>query len=123
MKHTQDYIRYTARPIDPSYLIANYITCNKFFDGHGCYLAIIIKLIEHRFVLEVVKDPKWREAMTKDLEALDLNHTWSIEDLPLGCKPINCKWVYHVKYNSDGTVERECLFINISRQANRRIRL
>jgi len=27
-------------------------------------------------------------------------------DLPLGKKPINCKWVYKVKYNSDGSIKR-----------------
>ena len=32
--------------------------------------------------------------------------TWSIEELPLGKKPINYRWLYKVKYNSDGNIER-----------------
>ena len=44
--------------------------------------------------------------MAKKIEALELNNTWSIEDLPPGKKAINCKWVYKVKYNSDGSLER-----------------
>ena len=44
--------------------------------------------------------------MAKEIEALELNKTWTLEDLPNGKKSINCKWVYKVKYNSDGTIER-----------------
>jgi len=44
--------------------------------------------------------------MAKEIEALEMNKTWTIEDLTAGKKPINCKWVYRVKYNSDGSIER-----------------
>ena len=44
--------------------------------------------------------------MGKEIEALELNKTWTVVDLPPGRKPISCKWVHKVKYNSDGSVER-----------------
>jgi len=44
--------------------------------------------------------------MAKEIEAQELNHRWFIEDLPSGSKPINCEWVYKVKYNYDGSIER-----------------
>ena len=88
------------------YPITNYVTCHNFFEAHKCYFAAITKIVEPRFFHEVVKDPKWREAMAKEIEALELNHTWSIVDLPRGRKPISCKWVYKVKYHSDGSIER-----------------
>ena len=44
--------------------------------------------------------------MREESEALERNGTWTLEDLPAGKKPINCKWVYHVKYNSDGSIQR-----------------
>jgi len=62
--------------------------------------------VEPRFFHEAVKDPKWREDMTKEIEALELNQTWSIVDLPTRWKPINYKWVYKVKYHSNGRIKR-----------------
>lgn len=44
--------------------------------------------------------------MGSEIDALEINKTWTLEDLPKGKKVIGCKWVYTVKYKSDGTVER-----------------
>lgn len=65
----------------------------------------ITKIMKPRYFHEAVKDPHWKEAMIKEIDALEKNHTWSVVDLPLGRKPINCKWVYKVNYNSDGSIE------------------
>ena len=89
-----------------SYPIANYVTCKRFSEAHKNYLAAITKIIEPRYFHEAVRNPKWREVMSREIEALELNNTWTLEELPVGKKPINCKWVYKVKYNSDGSVER-----------------
>jgi len=44
--------------------------------------------------------------MDKELSALQLNQTWTLTPLPVGQKPIRCKCVYKIKYNSDGSVDR-----------------
>ena len=44
--------------------------------------------------------------MAEEIEALEKNATWSLEDLPVGKKPISCKWVYRVKYNTDESIQR-----------------
>lgn len=44
--------------------------------------------------------------MRNKLEALYKNHTWDIADLPTGVRPISCKWVYRVKMNSDGFINK-----------------
>jgi len=44
--------------------------------------------------------------MDKELQALQLTHTWDIVSLPPGKKPIASKWVYKVKYKADGSLER-----------------
>ena len=44
--------------------------------------------------------------MSEEIKALETNNTWEIIDLPLGKKPISCKWVCRIKYNSDGSIQR-----------------
>nr|GEU67339.1 hypothetical protein [Tanacetum cinerariifolium] len=34
------------------------------------------------------------------------NKTWVLADLPLGCKPLGCKWVLKRKLNVDGTIKK-----------------
>nr|XP_023925928.1 uncharacterized protein LOC112037348 [Quercus suber] len=44
--------------------------------------------------------------MDAEISALEANQTWTVTTLPPSKKPIGCKWVYRVKYKSDGSVER-----------------
>lgn len=40
------------------------------------------------------------------MEALYRNNTWDLTNLPAGRKPIGCKWIYKIKYKSNGEIER-----------------
>ena len=44
--------------------------------------------------------------MDDEMNALIRNGTWEIVTLPNDKKPVGCIWVFTVKYNSDGSVER-----------------
>jgi len=85
---------------------ANYITCANFSISNQNFLAPIAKVIEPQHYHEAVKDPHWWAAIGEEIQALEKNNTWTLEDLLVGKKPIHCKWVYHVKYNSDGAIQR-----------------
>nr|GEV43342.1 ribonuclease H-like domain-containing protein [Tanacetum cinerariifolium] len=45
-------------------------------------------------------------AMNDEINALYENDTWYLVDLPFGRKPIGSKWVFKIKYKSDGELDR-----------------
>lgn len=47
-----------------------------------------------------------RQATTlKEIQAFEKNKTWKIVDLLAGKSSVECKWVYTLKYNLDGTIQ------------------
>ena len=55
---------------------------------------------------EALRDPKWKRAMKEEISALNKNETWEKCELPRGKKTVGCRWVYTIKYLTDGTIER-----------------
>jgi len=55
---------------------------------------------------QAAKHPGWVAAMNKEIDALQINNTWEVVDLPPNKKAISCKWVYKTKLKSDGSLER-----------------
>ena len=49
---------------------------------------------------------QWREACMEELEAHSRNGTWKVVNLPPGKKVVGSKWIFKVKRNIDGSVER-----------------
>ncbi|XP_058008894.1 uncharacterized mitochondrial protein AtMg00810-like [Hevea brasiliensis] len=44
--------------------------------------------------------------MVEEMKALAKNKTWELITLPMGEKPVGCKWVFTVKHRPDGSIER-----------------
>ena len=44
--------------------------------------------------------------MDAKIATLESNNTWTFTTLPPHKKAMGCKWVYRVKYRSNGSVER-----------------
>lgn len=63
-------------------------------------------IIEPKSYSEAANDIRWIEAMNLEMEALNRNGTWTVNELLNGRKPIGSKWVFKVKYKSNGEVER-----------------
>ena len=57
-------------------------------------------------VHEALVHSGWRDAMIEKMNALDVNGTWTLENLPTEKHAIGCKWVFSVKVNPDGSVVR-----------------
>nr|TKR79696.1 hypothetical protein D5086_0000269580 [Populus alba] len=53
------------------------------------------------------KHPDWVIAMNEELDALSSNDTWDLVPCPLHTNIVGSKWIFHVKYLADDTVDRE----------------
>ncbi|XP_017622046.1 uncharacterized protein LOC108466209 [Gossypium arboreum] len=55
---------------------------------------------------EAMRHEFWKATVHNELQALLHNNTWSICSLSINRRAIGCKWLFKVKKNADGTVER-----------------
>ena len=52
------------------------------------------------------ESPFWKEAIDNEIKSIMENHTWILTDLPPGCKPIGCKWIFKKKLRADGSIDK-----------------
>ena len=79
---------------------------NEYMVNHYAYMTRVAEVHEPESYAKAVKDANWRVAMEEEMRALAENETWDQFDTPQGFKTIKCRWVYKVKYNTKGSVNR-----------------
>ncbi|XP_076933194.1 uncharacterized protein LOC143599004 [Bidens hawaiensis] len=72
---------------------------------HSLHVALTAHT-EPRGIKSAAKDPKWLAAMHEELDALHINRTWTLVPRPPSTNIVGSKWVYRIKYHSDGSIER-----------------
>ncbi|KAL2235368.1 UNVERIFIED_CONTAM: Retrovirus-related Pol polyprotein from transposon RE1 [Sesamum indicum] len=77
-----------------------------FTSSHSVFQAALSTIHEPQCYNQAKDSIEWKQAMQSELRALEQNQTWDVTDLPPNKKPIGCKWVYKIKLNPDGSVER-----------------
>ncbi len=82
------------------------LTYDGFIVHHYACMVKVIQEVEPTCFEQTVGNPKWDNAMDEEMAALDANATWELVVLPKDKKAIGCKWVYKVKHNADGSVNR-----------------
>lgn len=48
----------------------------------------------------------WKEAIQDEMDSIVGNNTWELSDLPTGCKPLGCKWIFKRKMKADGSIDK-----------------
>ncbi|GKB08575.1 RmlC-like cupins superfamily protein [Tanacetum coccineum] len=96
-------INFTTSKHHTSYFI-NY---KNIHNPHTLHLINSIHLeTELISYTQASKHPKWVEAINNEISALESNHTWELTTLPPFKHPIGYKWVYRIKYNANGSVDK-----------------
>ena len=55
---------------------------------------------------EASQNDKWKIALDEEIKAIKKNDTWELSTLPNGKKAVGVKWVFKIKRNEKGKVER-----------------
>ncbi|KAL0442235.1 UNVERIFIED_CONTAM: Retrovirus-related Pol polyprotein from transposon RE1 [Sesamum radiatum] len=107
--------RRSQRHIKPPVWLSDF-HCNHTFtsvipssapaSSHTDFLVALSTIQEPSNYLQAKGCKEWEDAMSQELYALEKNNTWEVVDLPKGKKAIGRKWVFKVKLNADGSIDR-----------------
>ncbi|CAI7858146.1 unnamed protein product [Closterium sp. NIES-54] len=56
--------------------------------------------------LKISDAEEWKKAMESELKSIEENGTWELVDLPEGRNAITSKWLFKIKSDADGKIER-----------------
>ncbi|GKE10895.1 ribonuclease H-like domain-containing protein [Tanacetum coccineum] len=89
-----------------TYGLEKHVNYSKLDSISFCFSTTLNKSTKPETYYEAIKDNNWVEAMNIEIEALNINNTWTITDLPASRKPIGCKWLFKIKYKSSREIDR-----------------
>ena len=75
-------------------------------NNEGNFALVANDFTEPSTYKEAVKHKEWQQAMVEEYQAVIDNNTWKLVDCPPSVKPIGCKWVYRIKYNQHGKIDK-----------------
>ena len=55
---------------------------------------------------EANRDENWVQAIDEGMDSIENNDTWDLVDLPNDKNLIGVKWVYKIKVNENGEIDR-----------------
>ena len=61
---------------------------------------------EPKTITQALKDPHWKKAMDSEISALRTMGTWVLVSPTPTQNLVKCKWIFRIKYNSDGSIDR-----------------
>ena len=88
------------------YPINNFISTHRLSESYAYTVNQLSIVSIPKNVQEALNDPDWKKAMNEEMEALQRNSTWELVSLPEGKKTVGCRWIFTVKLNPDGTINR-----------------
>ncbi|KAG7572491.1 Ribonuclease H-like superfamily [Arabidopsis suecica] len=81
-------------------------TIAHFPEEHQVFLGQIDQHWIPQTYEEAIEHQVWRDAIAAERQAMEHNHTWEEGELPKGKKAVTSKWVFTIKYKSNGDIER-----------------
>lgn len=86
--------------------MSNYVSYKNLSPSFLAFTSHLSSVEIPKNVQEALQVPQWKKAISEETRALEKNCTWEVMGLPKGKTTVGCKWVFTIKYNSDGSLER-----------------
>ncbi|RVW22534.1 Retrovirus-related Pol polyprotein from transposon RE1 [Vitis vinifera] len=87
------------------YPMSNYVSNHRLSELNKSFVNQLSTIVIPNSVQEALADPRWKAAMNEEMKSLQKNETWELVECPPGKKPVGCRWIYTVKYKTDGSIE------------------
>ncbi|KAH9763107.1 protein kinase domain-containing protein [Citrus sinensis] len=88
------------------YPLSNFVSYHNLSPPFYAFTSQLSSVEIPKNVQDALSVPEWKAAVLEEMNALEKNQTWKVVNLPKGKSTVGCKWVFTVKYNSDGSLER-----------------
>lgn len=72
----------------------------------SAFMAVNNEPVNYNDAVNCEQKEKWLSAMTDEFNSLIQNKTWTLVEKPINASVIDNKWVYKIKYKSNGDIER-----------------
>ncbi|CAA7041401.1 unnamed protein product [Microthlaspi erraticum] len=100
--HGETELRRSQRVREKPKYLADYILLAEI-EGEWLLLSLND---EPKDIYEAKESRNWMLACEDEILSINKNKTWTLVDLPRGAKPIGLKWVFKLKRNSDGSINK-----------------
>ncbi|WRX24611.1 Reverse transcriptase [Theobroma cacao] len=112
IKHTPKYldVYYADLPSKTNaviaYPISQHLSTQHLSPAHKTFTILVSQIQEPNFYHKTISHSHWKYAMNLELKAMEDNDAWSLVSKPPNAHVIGCRWVYKVKLNASGPIER-----------------
>ena len=62
--------------------------------------------VEPEHYEEAIKHDVWKKAMEEEIRMIEKNNTWELEDIPREREFVSLKWIYKIKLNQEGDIQK-----------------
>ena len=86
--------------------IAKYVSFHRLSQNYTTFTSNLSSVLLPKTIQEALGHTEWRTTIIEEMQALKKNGTWEIVELARDKKTVGCKWVFTIKYQADGSIDR-----------------
>jgi len=86
--------------------IERYVSYGKLSQKCRSFVAAVDSVEIPRNIQEALQRPEWAATIIEEVQALVKNDTWEVTTIPKGKTTMGCKWIFTIKCNVDGSINR-----------------